>query len=157
MKEMQESISRFFSKWTKEEIRYNIIYVVFWGLGLFFSTYAFLFRANGCAWDEFLKIFSQENVISLYVYPMILMMLLFHWDTIHASWRDSKNVMFIPVVLSMVSAFFLFFIISLMIDCVVLRLSGFVLSWLSLVALKGYTVFCFPKEVSGAVPNNNEF
>ena len=156
MKEMQESIKKFFLKWTPNEIKYNTIYVVFWGVGLFLSTYSFLFRSGEGVWAEFQDIFTQENIINEYVYPMILIMLLFHWDTIHASWRDTKNVMFIPVVLSVVSAFFICFIISL-IDCLACRLLGFVLAWLSLITLKGYTVFCFPKEVSGTIPDDKGF
>lgn len=142
---------------SKEEICYNLLYVAGWLIGLFFSSYSYLFLTEQCAVTEFEGILKTENIVGKYVYPMILMMLLFHWDTIYASWQESGRTLSVTVILLMVSAFFVGFLICLMAQCIIWRVIGFILAWLCLGILKGYTVFNVVKMRYGKEPDNKSF
>lgn len=151
------AIKELWANKSKEEICYNLLYVAGWLIGLFFSAYSFLFFTNQCAWTEFKSTLEPENIVKKYVYPMILMMLLFHWDTIYASWQESGRTLSVSVILLMVSAFFVGFLICLMAQCIIWKVLGFIFAWLCLGLLKGYTVFNVVKIRYGIEPDNSSF
>lgn len=142
---------------SKEEICYNLLYIVGWLIGLFFSAYSYLFLTNQSAFTEFEGILVPEKIVEKYVYPMILMMLLFHWDTIYASWQESGKSLSVSVILLMLSSFFVGFLVCLMASGIVWKVIGFISAWLCLGILKGYTVFNVVKMRYGKEPDNSTF
>lgn len=146
-----------FSNKSNREIGRNTLYVLGWVIGLFFSAYSFLFLSSSSVAAEFLKMLEPGNIVEKYVYPMILIMLLFYWDTIHASWQDSEKALSITIILMAVSVFFVGFLVCLMVKCAAWRLVGFCLAWTSLALLKGYAVFGIAKVGYGKEPDNGNF
>ncbi len=122
----------------------EIIYVSLWSLGLFFSAFSCLFlRADGeTILNNFRDVWNNENVIDDFIYPMLLMMLLFLWDAIYASWSQRKNVFSSTIIMSLICSFFVGIIVCIMVkdSCLFWKFVGFIWSWLSLTILKWYSV-----------------
>ena len=71
---------------TKVTLRYAA-YIIGWSIGLFFSAFLFMFLPEESdAHMSFAEIFEDSNnIIQNYVYPMVIIMLLFHWDAIYST------------------------------------------------------------------------
>ena len=151
-------------KWdskTKSTLQYAA-YIIGWTVGLFFSAFFFLFLPeDSSAHMSFSNIFEDStNIIQNYVYPMVIIKLLFHWDAIYTSISTEEKNMSVASILLLNTFFFVGFLVCLMVGCLGWRIVGFVIAWVSLTLLKAYVVYSTPRKNTphqGHVPNSDGF
>ena len=142
----------------KVTLRYAA-YIIGWSIGLFFSAFLFMFLPEESdAHMSFAEIFEDSNnIIQNYVYPMVIIMLLFHWDAIYSTFSTDEKNMSVASILLLNTFFFVGFLVCLMIGSIGWRIVGFIIAWVSLTFFKTYVVCCTPPQNThhkGHVPDS---
>lgn len=140
----------------------KLIYTIVWSLGLFFGTFWINLRAQSG-----LNFFNLSNNTILeatksYIFPMIMVVLLFMWDTIYSSFmaRSYNQKPSIEIILICMCFILGGFLGTFMSESAAWAFCGFCVTWLALTIMKLHCVFVLSVDDDiqhASTPDENNF